>query len=89
VPPVEVEVGVEVVGHLQAGLFEAGKRTAAGQQFSFECTPADLGLGVIVGVTRSAVAGQGPSVFDALAARMAGVLAAAVGVDNQAGSWLA
>jgi hypothetical protein len=89
VPPVEVEVGVEVVGDLQTGLVEASKAAAAEQQFGFERAPTRLGLGLIIGVTRPDIAGQGLLFFNARPAHRAGVLTAAVGVDNQAGSWLA
>jgi len=89
VAPVEVEVGVEVVGDFQAGFFETGKGAAAGQQFGFERAPARLSLCIIIGVARPAVASQGLRFSDACPARRARVLAAAVGVDNQTGSWLA
>ena len=79
---VEVEVGVEVMGYLQAGLFEAVKGFSVGQQLRFEGAPAGFGLGVIVRITRPAEAGQRAGLFDAGTARLAGVLAAAVGVDN-------
>nr|GFC08433.1 hypothetical protein [Tanacetum cinerariifolium] len=89
VAAVQVEVGVEVVGHFQPGFFQAGKRPAVGQQLGFERAPARLGLGVIVGVARAGVAGHRPRVFDTLAAGVAGVLAAAVGVNHQARGRLA
>jgi hypothetical protein len=60
-----------------------------GQQFGFERAPPSLSLGIIVGVTRPAIAGQRLGFFDARPARRAGILTAAVGVDNQAGSRLA
>lgn len=59
VAAVKVEVSVEVVGDLQTGLFEAGKRAAVGEQFGFERAPAGLGLGIIVGIAQPAIAGQG------------------------------
>ena len=89
VAPVEVEVGVEVVGHFQAGFFERGEGSAVGQQFGFERVPAGFGLGVVVGAARPTEAGQGTSLVDAGAADDAGVLAAAVGVNNQGGGGLA
>jgi hypothetical protein len=89
VAAVEVEVYVEVVGHLQQGFFEAGKCAAAGQQFSFECAPARFGLGIIVGVARPAIASQCLGFFDTCPASRASILTTAVGVNNQAGSWLA
>jgi hypothetical protein len=89
VAAVEVEVGIEVVGDLQAGLFEAGKRAAVRQQFGFERAPAGLGLRVIIGVARPAIASQRLSLFDARPASQTGILTAAVGMDNQAGSRLA
>lgn len=87
--PVEVEVGVEVVGHRHSGFFQAGKCAAAGQQFRFERTPAGLGLGIILGVARRAIAGYGLGFSAARPASRTGRLTATVGVDNQAGSWLA
>lgn len=36
VAAVKLEVGVEVVGHFQAGFFQAGKRAAVGQQLGFQ-----------------------------------------------------
>ena len=39
VAPVEVEIGIEVVSHFQAGLFQRGKRAAVGQQLGFEGAP--------------------------------------------------
>jgi hypothetical protein len=85
---VEVEIGVEVVGHLQSGFFEAGKRAAMRQRFGFECAPPVLSLGVIVGVTWPVIAGQRLGFFDARPAIRPGVLTATVGVNNQAGSRL-
>ncbi len=79
---VEVEVGVEVVGHFQAGFFQRSKGAAAGQQLGFERAPAGFSLRVVVGVARPAEAGQGPGLGDAGAAGRAGVLAAAVGVNR-------
>lgn len=54
------------------------------QQFSFERTPARFGLCVIIRVARPAIAGWCSGRFDALATRVAGVLAASVGMDDQA-----
>jgi hypothetical protein len=82
VATVEVEVGVEVVGHLQAGLFETGKRATVRQQFGFERAPTGLGLGIIIGIARPAIAGQCLGFFDAHSANQAGILTAAFGVDN-------
>lgn len=48
VPPVEVEVGVEIVGYIQSGLVETDKCAAVGQQLSFKRAP--TGLGIIVGL---------------------------------------
>ena len=45
VAAVEVEVGVKVMGHFQAGFFEGGKSGAVGQQFGFKRAPAGFGLG--------------------------------------------
>ncbi|OGX90989.1 hypothetical protein BEN49_05775 [Hymenobacter coccineus] len=69
VPPVEVEVGVEVAGSFQSGPFEAGKRAAVRQQFGFERAPTGFGRGIVVGVARPAVAGQCLGFFDARPAR--------------------
>jgi hypothetical protein len=65
VAPVEVEVGIKVVGHLQPGLFEAGECAAVRQQLGFERALARLGLGIIVGIARSAKTGQCLGLFDA------------------------
>ena len=65
---VEIEIGVEVVGYLQAGLFEVGKRAAIREQFGFTCAPAGLALGIIIGVSRPAKAGQRLGLFDARSA---------------------
>ena len=89
VAAVEVEVGIEVVGDFQAGFFQGGKRAATGQQFGFKRAPASFGLRVVVRIARPAEAGQGLGLFDAGPAGGAGVLAAAVRVDNQAGCGLA
>ena len=89
VAAVEVEVGVQVVRHFQAGFFEGGERRAGGQQLGFECTPTGFGLGVVIRSAGPAEAGHGPGLGDAGPASGAGVLAAAVGVDNQARSRLA
>ena len=78
VAPVEIEGGVE-----------AGGGAAMREQLGFEGAPAGRGLGVIVGVARSAKAGQRLGLFEALLARRAGVLTAAGGVDNEARRWLA
>ena len=80
---VEVEVGVEIMNHFQASYFERSKGSTVGQQFGFERAPTGFGLGVVVGVARPAEAGQGPGLGDAGAAGSAGVLAAAVGVDDE------
>ena len=84
VAAVEVEVGVEVKGHLQPSLFQAGKRATVGQQLRFERAPARLGLGIVVGVARPGIAGPRSSVFDTLATGVARVLAAAVSVNHEA-----
>jgi hypothetical protein len=55
---VNSKVGVEVVGCPQAGLFEAGKRAATREQLGFKLALTGLGLGVIIGVARPAIAGQ-------------------------------
>ena len=71
------------MGHFQAGFFERSKGGAVGQQFGFERAPTGFGLRVVVGVAGSAKAGQGAGFFDAAATSGAGVLAAAVGVDDE------
>ena len=72
-----------MVGHFQAGLFQASKRAAVEQQLDFERAPAGFGLGVIIGVARPAEAGQGAGRFDAGPASGVGVRAASVGVDDE------
>jgi hypothetical protein len=89
VETVKVEVRVEVVSHLQPSFFETGKRAAMRQQLGFERAPARLGLGVVGGITRPSVTGHRPGRFDALAALHAGVLAAALGMENEARGQLA
>ena len=86
---VEVEVGVEVVGHFQPGFFEGGERRAVGQQLGFERAPTGFGPRVVVGVARPAETGYGPGLGDAGAAGGAGVLAAAAGVDDESRRGLA
>ena len=81
--PVQIEVGVEVVGHFQAGFFERGKGGTGGQQLGFERAPAGFGLGVVVGIAGPAEAGHGLGPVDAGATGRTGVLAAAVGVDDE------
>ena len=62
---VEIKVGVELIDYLQSSFFQAGKCAAAGQQFRFKRAPARFGLGVIVRVAWSAIAGQCLDFFDA------------------------
>ena len=62
---VKAEVGVEVVGDFQAGLFERGKGGVEGQQLGFERAPAGFGLGVVVRVAGPAEAGHGLGLVDA------------------------
>ena len=81
VTAVEVEVGVEVIGDFQPGLLQADKGTAVGEQLRFEGTPPCVGLGIIVAITGPGVASQ--CLGDALPTRLAGILAAAVGVDDE------
>ena len=89
VATIEVEVDVEVVSDFQPGFFQADKGTAAEQQLCFERTPARLGLRVVVGFAGPAKAGQRPRLVNAGMASRAGVLAAPVGVNNQARRGLA
>lgn len=89
VAAVEIKVGIEVVGYFQAGLLQASKCAARGQQLGFQGAPASFGLRVVIRVARPGIAGQRPSFFDALPASVAGVLAAPVSVTNKSGSWLA
>lgn len=81
VSAVEIEIGVEIVGHFQPGFLQAGKRAPMGQQLGFEGAPSRFGLRVVVGIARPGIAGQGTSVGDALATGQAGVLAAPVRMD--------
>lgn len=84
VAAVEVEVGVEVMSDIQASFFEGGKNATIVQQLGFERAPAGFGLRVVIRITRPAEIGQGTCCFDAGAAGGTGVLAATVGVNNQA-----
>lgn len=83
---VQVETGVEIVRplfqHFKASFFQTGKRATRRQQFRFEGAPARFGLSIVVRVARPAETGQRPGLVDALATRLAGVLAAPVGVDD-------
>ena len=60
VTTVEVEVGVKVVGHFQAGFFGPGKGGAVGQQLGFERAPAGFGRRGLVGEVVFAVQVQVP-----------------------------
>ena len=82
VATVEVKVDVEVPGYFQAGFFQGGEGDVAGQEFGFERAPAGFRLGIVIGIAGSAKAGQRARLVDAGAAGGAGVLAAAVGVNN-------
>ena len=73
VAAVEVEVGVEVVGHFQTGFVEGGEGGSLRQQFGFERAPARLDLSVVVGVARPTETGHGPGLRDAGAVSGAGV----------------
>ena len=85
VAAVEVEIGVEVISYFQSGYFQAGKRAAARQQLGFERILASFGLRVVTQVARPGVTGLGLRVGNALATGLAGILAALVRVNNQAG----
>ena len=89
VAKVEVKVDVEVPGDIQAGFFQRGKKGISEQEFGLNGAPIDFDLDVIVGVAGSAETGQGINLVDAGAAGDAGVLAAPIGVNNQARRGLA
>ena len=79
---VEIEVGVEEVNHFQAGFFQGSESGAVGQQFGFDRAPARFGLGFVIGVARPAEDGHSLGPLDAGAVGGAGVLAAAVGLNE-------
>ena len=83
VATIQIEASVEVMGDFQTSFFEAGERPAMGQQLGFERAPVGFGPSVVVGGAWSAEAGHRPGLCKASAAGGAGVLAAAVGMDNQ------
>ena len=88
VTAVEVEVGVEVIGHFQPGFFQAGKLPAVGQQLRFQGAPARFSMRVVVGIARLGVAGQRPGCFNTLATSQTSVLAVLIGVYEQTGRGL-
>ena len=89
VSAVEVEVDIEIVGHFESGFFQVGESRAGGQQLGFEGTPAGFSLRVVVGIAHAGVAGAPLRLLDAGPADGGGVLAAAIGVHDEAGGGLA
>ena len=79
-----VVVVVQVLGQFQAGCFQVSKAGSTGQQLGFERAAAASGQGVIVGVAGSAQAGNGLGASEQRGKGVAGVLAGAVGVHEQA-----
>lgn len=82
-PAVEVGIGIEVVSYFYSSLFEVREHTTVGRQFRFQRIPVGISLGVIIKISRPAKAGHDLCLGDAVTARGAGILTAAVGVDNK------
>ena len=81
----EVGIGVAIMGHFQTGFFKESKRINMAQQLDFERTPAGFALGVVAVFSGPAKAGHSAGSGNAGAASDAGVLTAAVGVDDGPG----
>ena len=79
-------VVVKIVGHAGLRVGQVGKNGPLAQfeDLRFEARPQAFGLGVVVALTAAALRAQGLVLVQQLPIRVAAVLAAAVGVDEQA-----